>query len=111
MIKRLVFKKDNYWAARGKYSRCLNVYCRKCNSLILTYQKDGSGNLRRLYLDRIFSPKRLVNLYEKKLSAIPDLKCTKCKEIMGIPYIYQKEKRKAFRLFQDVVIKKVKRLN
>lgn len=111
MAKELIFKKDSYWVARGKYSRRLNVYCRKCNSLILAYQKDGSGNLRRLYFDRIFSPKNLIKLHGKKLSDVSELKCKKCKEIIGIPYIYQKEKRKAFRLFQDAVIKKVRKLD
>jgi len=110
-MEKLVFKKDEYWHARGKYSRLLNIYCRKCQTLIFTYQKDGPGNLRRLYFDRIFYPKKLSNFQNTKLDNIPDLKCNSCKEILGIPYIYQKEKRKAFRLFQDAVIKKVRKLN
>jgi|SRR3989344_1224662 len=109
MKTRLTFKKDKYSKARGSYSRCLNIYCRKCESLILTYQKDGPGNLRRLYLDRIFSPKNFADL-QKQGKLVPNLNCNQCKEVLGIPYIYSKEKRKAFRLFQDAVVKKVRKL-
>jgi len=105
------FKKDRFKKSRGKYSRLLNIYCRKCKGLILLYQKDGSGNLRRLYLDRIFDPKNLVNLDKKGLNQINSLKCKKCRRIIGTPYIYKKEKRKSFRLYQDAVINKVRKLN
>jgi len=88
MINKLSFRKDDYSNSRGKYSRCINVYCRKCNNLILTYQKDGPGNLCRLYFDRIFSPNNLVSLQNKKLENISYLKCSKCKELLGIPYVY-----------------------
>ena len=111
MEKKLTFKKDIYWKTRGKYSRCLRICCRKCGHLILTYQKDGAGNIRRLYLDRIFSLSNFFNLQNKKLEKISALKCAGCKEILGVPYIYPKEKRKAFRLFQDSIIKKVIKLN
>ncbi|HLC80709.1 hypothetical protein J4207_04470 [Candidatus Woesearchaeota archaeon] len=107
MKNSVTFKKDSYWQARGKYSRRLNIRCKKCNHLICTYQKDGPGNLRRLYFDRIFSSKSLVDLQDKNLKKVSDLRCSNCKEILGIPYIYVKEKRKAFRLFQDAIIKKV----
>ncbi len=110
MKKKQAFKKDVYWKARGKYSRCLKICCRKCGHLILTYQKDGGGNLRRLYFDRIFSPNNITNLQNKKLEKLPDLKCAGCKEILGIPYVYSKEKRKAFKLFQDSVVKKLMKL-
>lgn len=103
------FKKDKFSNARGGYSRFLNVYCRKCDSLVLTYQKDGPGNLRRLYLDRIFSPEKLANLQKKDLKEVNHLKCSNCGELLGIPYIYEKENRKAFRLFQDAVVKKIKK--
>lgn len=96
----LHFKKDKYSKVRGGYSRRLKVYCRKCNNYILSYQKDGPGNLRRMYFDRIF------DLKPKK-----QLVCNKCKELLGIRYVYPKENRKSFRLFQDAVIKKVAKLN
>lgn len=104
------FKRDKFKSVRGKWSRLLNITCRKCKRLVVVYQKDGSGNLRRLYLDRIFSPKNLVGLQKKPLNKISILKCSNCGEILGTPHIYQKEHRKAFRLYQDSVIKHVRKL-
>jgi len=106
-----LFKKDKYKSARGGHSRLLNVCCRKCESTALIYQKDGPGNLRRLYLDRIFAPDYLVSLQALSIDNIPVLKCKKCSEVLGTPYIYIKEKRKAFRLYQDSVIKRVRKLD
>ena len=104
------FKKDKYKSARGGYSRLLNVCCRKCESIIVVYQKDGPGNLRRLYFDRIFSPENLAGLEALNIKNVPELKCKKCNRVLGTPYIYPKEKRKAFRLYQDAVIKRVRKL-
>jgi len=104
-------KRDKYKSARGGHSRLLNIYCRKCENIVLVYQKDGHGNLRRLYLDRIFSPDNFVGLQTLNLDNISVLKCKKCSEILGVPYIYAKEKRKAFRLFQDSVIKRLRKLS
>ena len=104
------FKKDKYKSARGHYSRLLNIFCRVCSQKILTYQKDGPGNLRRLYFDRIFLPKKLTNLELKSLNAVSILGCPKCKEDIGTPYIYKKENRKAFKVYQDAIIKKIERL-
>ena len=92
------FKHDKYKKARGGYSRLLKIFCQKCNSLICLYQKDGSGNLRRMYIDRIIEPK--VSLIRK------DLTCPKS-HLLGIRIIYKKEKRDAFRLFVDSVAKKI----
>ncbi len=103
----LKLKRDKYKSARGGYSRLLELRCRKCNSLIATYQKDGPGNLRRLYMDRIMSPKKLVNLQKESIKNIKHLKCNKCSFVVGIPYIYKKEKRNAFRIFQDALSKKI----
>lgn len=107
MTSKYKIKKDKYKSSRGGYSRLLDVSCQKCNNKVLVYQKDGPGNLRRLYMDRIFSPDSLVALYKKDIQKISPLKCKECGFIMGIPYIYIKEKRKAFRLFQDAIIKKI----
>ena len=105
------FKKDKYKAARGGHSRLLNVCCRKCESVVLVYQKDGPGNLRRLYMDRIFNPAELTGLQSLSIKKIPGLKCKKCGEALATPYIYPKEKRKAFRLYQDAVIKRLRKLS
>lgn len=105
------FKKDKYKSARGGYSRCVNIHCRKCEHIIAVYQKDGPGNLRRMYMDRILSPENLTDLQYNNLKDIAPLKCQSCKFIVAMPYIYQKEKRKAFRVFQDALVKRVRKLN
>ncbi len=108
MKKNILLKKDKYKSARGGYSRLLNLYCQKCDNLIAEYQKDGPGNLCRLYMDRIFAPEKLINLQKQNIKSISPLKCSKCNVILGIPYVYEKEKRKAFRIFQEALIKKIK---
>ena len=104
------FKHDEFKKVRGTWSRLLNISCRKCGTLVAVYQKDGPGNLRRLYLDRIFGPEKLAALQQEPLENLPILKCDHCREILGTPCKYEKENRKAFRLYQDAVIKKVRRI-
>jgi ribosomal protein S27E len=106
-----MFKKDKYKIFRGGYSRLLNVCCRKCKNIIAVYQKDGPGNLRRMYMDRIFAPAKLTNLQALNIKDVPVLKCKKCGEVLGTPYMYLKEKRKAFHLYQDAVIKRIRKLS
>jgi hypothetical protein len=60
-------------------------------------------------LDRILSSKGFSQLQLVSLKHIPHLVCPKCKEVLGIPYLYPKEKRKAFRLFVGLVKKKIKK--
>ena len=105
------FKKDKFKSSRGGYSRLLSLYCFECNNLIIEYQKDGPGNLRRLYLDRIMAPEKLVGLQYKNIKDVSMLKCNKCGFVIGVPYIYKKEKRKAFRVFQDAILKKIVKIN
>jgi len=76
----------------------LNISCEKCGSPICLYQKDGPGNLRRMYIDRISDQK--VSIAKKDLSCLN-------KHLLGVKIIYQKEKRPAFRLFVDSVVKKI----
>ncbi len=90
------FRRDAWRKNRGNYSRLIDVLCRKCSHLVAVYQKDGPGNLRRMYLDRIFMP--------KNFNKVSVLKCGSCN-------VYEKENRKAFRLYQDAVIKKIRKLN
>lgn len=92
------FKNDKYRKIRGGYSRLLNISCEKCGSNICHYQKDGPGNLRRIYLDRIISPK--VSISRK------DLSCERG-HLLGVKIIYEKENRPAFRMFVDSVKKKI----
>lgn len=106
-----LFKRDKYKSARGGYSRLYDICCRKCMSVVAVYQKDGPGNLRRLYLDRILAPSKLINLQHLNLNDIPMLKCQACSYILGAPYIFIKEKRKAYRLYHDSIVKRLNKLN
>ena len=96
------FKNDKYKKARGGYSRLLQINCRKCGSAICLYQKDGQGNLRRMYVDRIVEPK--VSIARK------DFACPK-NHSLGVKITYEKESRPAFRLFVDSVTKKIVKAN
>lgn len=105
------FKKDKYKSARGGYSRLLNLHCQKCETIFAEYQKDGAGNLRRLYMDRIIWPEHLVGLENTHIKDIKTIRCPKCEFIVGMPYIYKKENRNAYRVFQDSLVKRIKKLN
>ncbi len=97
-MKKFTFKRDQYKNARGGYSRLLNICCEKCGDQICRYQKDGPGNLRRMYIDRIFEPK--VSISGKLMQ------CSNGHQL-GIRIIYTKENRPAFRLFVDAIMKKI----
>jgi hypothetical protein len=95
---KIQFKNDKYKKVRGGYSRFLQISCQKCASIVCRYQKDGSGNLRRMYIDRMYDPK--ISISSKGLV------CPKG-HLLGVRIIYEKEKRPAFRLFVDAVSKKI----
>lgn len=97
-MPKTILKNDRYKKTRGGYSRLLNISCQKCGEHVCYYQKDGSGNLRRMYVDRISGPK--ISISRK------DLSCSKG-HLLGVKIIYEKEKRLAFRLFIDSVTKKI----
>ena len=101
------FKSDKYKKSRGGYSRLLDISCSKCNQHLCFYQKDGPGILKRMYLDRIFESIKYSNLEKLPLIKIPQLTCSSCKQLIGIPYIYEKENRLAFRLFVGAISKKI----
>ncbi|OGH74144.1 MAG: hypothetical protein A3C90_03450 [Candidatus Magasanikbacteria bacterium RIFCSPHIGHO2_02_FULL_51_14] len=92
-------KNDRYRKARGGYSRFLRISCESCGAFLLLYQKDGPGPLKRLYIDRIVAP--------EELSKAKQLVCPSCKKVIGTFSIYEKEKRLAYRLYQDAVTKKI----
>ena len=96
-IHMVIFKADKFKKARGGYSRLLDISCAKCRKHLCYYQKDGPGILKRLYIDRMHG-----NINNKK-----ELVCSKCKRLLGIRYIYEKEKRPAFRLFVGAISKKI----
>lgn len=106
-MKHLRLKHDEYREARGGYSRLLEIQCEHCGHVLALYQKDGPGPLKRMYLDRIFSPESFLKLQRLPIKKVPNLVCPHCKRLIGIPYIYEKEKRPSFRLFEGAVKKKV----
>ncbi len=93
----IVMKNDMYRQARGGWSRIFEISCEDCDTHVCFYQKDGPGPLKRMYLDRFIdkAPKEKV------------LICNKCGQELGLMYIYEKESRPAYRLFQDAVTKKI----
>lgn len=97
-MKKSIFKNDKYKKTRGGYSRLLNISCEKCLDSICEYQKDGPGNLRRMYIDRIYNPK--VSLVGKQLLCSNN-------NLLGMKIIYEKENRPAFRLFVESIVKKI----
>lgn len=97
-MKKLQLKNDRYRKTRGGHSRVLEVSCESCGTFLMLYQKDGPGPLKRVYLDRIISG----NTPRSK-----QLICKSCKKIIGTFYIYEKEKRPAYRLYQDAITKKI----
>lgn len=60
-----------------------------------------------MYLDRIYESNKYSGLENKPLKSLHQLVCPKCGELLGVPYIYQKENRLAFRLFVGEVAKKI----
>lgn len=103
-----VLKKDRYVNARGGNSHFLDLYCSRCNQYLALYQKDGHGRLLRLYLDRIFEPQEL-SLLQLKIDGkkkMPSFKCPKCNALVGVPMVYEPERRFAFRLVPGSFVKK-----
>lgn len=100
------FKSDKFKSKRGGRSQLLEISCRKCNKVVLHYQKDGPGGLRRMYMDRILFPEFYFENQYKKISDIKPLSCFSCSEILAHPIVYKKEGRLAYRVFVDSLVKK-----
>jgi ribosomal protein S27AE len=99
-------KRDRYFKVRGGYAVFYNLFCSGCGEYIALYQKDGPGSLLRLYLDRMLEPKEFSNIqYEIEKSNVSTLTCGKCKTLLGVPMIYELEKRLAFRLIRGTLRK------
>jgi hypothetical protein len=109
-MEKIEFKQDKYKKNRGGYSRFLEIKCESCGAFVALYQKDGPGPLKRMYIDRIFSPQKLVDLQKVLFKKISNLTCSHCKHVIGVPIIYKKESRPAFRLFVGAVTKKISKI-
>lgn len=92
---------DKYKKARGGYSRLLKISCERCGYEICHYQKDGPGILKRMYFDRMVG---VTPSFQKVLV------CISCKETLGVPIVYKKEGRQAYRLFVGAISKKITKI-
>jgi len=63
--------------------------------------------LKRLYLDRILGRTRYAKLQGLSIKAVPQFVCPECRGHLGVPIIYRKEKRPAYRLFVGSVMKEI----
>ncbi len=67
-------------------SRHLDISCGQCGKFILRYRKEGSGQLIRLYLDKVLEPKSLVCLKSNvSKTNLPVLICDGCNQLVGLP--------------------------
>lgn len=107
-IGKFKLKRDSYMSTRGGTSAFYNIYCAHCRRWLLLYQKDGLGNLFRLYLDRIHAPENLASLSRStgKPAKSKGLTCGHCSASIGVLMIYKPENRPAFRLVPGAIVKK-----
>lgn len=98
--------KDQFYQSRWGYLRALEITCRSCGWFISYYQKDGPGNLRRMYLDRMSQAKLPVH-WRVECEKLTPVRCPHCQKLLGTCYIYEKENREAIILYQDAVKKKI----
>lgn len=104
--QRFKIKRDRYMSARGGTSAFYDIYCSHCRVWVLLYQKDGPGNLYRLYLDRIHAPENLAALVHTASGlAFDGLSCSQCGASIGVPMLYRPESRRAFRLVPGSIVK------
>lgn len=97
---RFKLKRDRYMSVRGGTSSFFNIYCAHCRRWLLLYQKDGPGNLYRLYVDRIHAPE------DEDIKKSSRLICTNCNIPVGVLMTYKREDRLAFRLIPGSIVKK-----
>jgi len=78
------FISDTYRNNRGGWSRFLTISCKTCRTFLFHYQKDGSGPLKRCYIDRILNRK-------PKFQRNGFVFCPHCKVCLGFNEPYSKE--------------------
>lgn len=92
---------DAYKKTRGNWSRVLNIAYKNCGEFLFYYQKDGSGELKRSYLDRIIHDKPLFDQSGY-------IHCSGCGFILGFKDVYKKEQdRPIIRWAIDAISKKI----
>jgi hypothetical protein len=66
-------------------SQTIDILCSQCGAFIVRYQKKGSGQLIRLYLDRVTEPESLSRLKSVSSKAeLPVLACMDCGNRIGL---------------------------
>ena len=85
-------------------SRILRIYCRRCEAHMVSYRKEGSGALLRLYLDRIEPVGGAVKIKNLHSDPSQHLACPQCNERIGSPF--QHRSRSAWRLIPGSFRKK-----
>jgi hypothetical protein len=81
-------------------SRHLDIDCGNCGAFIVRYRKEGSGQLIRLYLDKVLQPKSLAALKSnERKSNLPVLTCPKCSNSIGHPMEHEGN-RLAYRMIK-----------
>jgi hypothetical protein len=81
-------------------SRHLDIDCAKCGTFIVRYRKEGSGQLIRLYLNKVLQPKSLAALKSNgRKSNLPVLTCPKCGNSIGHP-MEDERNRLAYRMIK-----------
>jgi hypothetical protein len=91
--QKLQFIADHYQKVRGGWFRFLNLYCVYCGYHIMLYQKDSPGSLMRFYPDCIVAPAELAGRQYKQ--TVPNVTCSHCGRLLGIPGVYDDETRRA----------------
>lgn len=106
--KKHELKTDKFSRAREGHSEFLDLHCADCKKHVALYQKDGPGDLRRMYLDRIYEPSELAKLRDEHSThkGMPNLDCPECKKQLGTPMTYEPEDRLAFRVHRGAFERK-----
>lgn len=99
MVQIFKYKYDSYTKRRGAPA-LLVIKSACCGRYIMCYQKDGPGPLLRCYIDRIHHPPhvRLQKYSINKHTDLAPLVCVACNIIIGVPMLYEKEKRPAYEM-------------
>lgn len=102
-------RRDRFYRKRGATAQILVITCSRCGEYICNYQKDGNGNLHRLYLDRILHNSSQFcftddsNYYDIK--QLKNMIC-RCSHLLAVPMLYKKEQRPAYRIIKGSIHKK-----
>ncbi len=99
-IKIPKFKIDSSYKRRGGTAYWYIIKCKHCGRILCLYQKDGKGNLYRLYADRIVDGDGRRPLSELNTNFHGSLACPSCGIVFAVSMIYEKDiyQRLAFRL-------------